>query len=124
MKPFDGDMDDYKRLVLAGELDPAPDRGGKPQATVSRTDERRAAAERRVALAPLRRKLDALEARMTKLADAIAKVDAALADGTAFQKDPAKANELARRRADAAAALTTVEEEWLEISGEIEAANA
>jgi ATP-binding cassette, subfamily F, member 3 len=124
VKPFDGDMDDYKRLVLAGELDPAPDRGGKSQATVSRTDERRAAAERRVALAPLRRKLDALEARMTKLADAIAKVDAALADGTAFQKDPAKANELARRRADAAAALATVEEEWLEISSEIEAANA
>jgi ATP-binding cassette, subfamily F, member 3 len=124
VKPFDGDMDDYKRLVLAGELDPAPRSGGKPQATVSRTDERRAAAERRVALAPLRRKLDALEARMTKLADAIAKVDAALADGTAFQKDPARASELARRRADAAAALSTLEEEWLEISSEIEAANA
>jgi ATP-binding cassette subfamily F protein 3 len=124
VKPFDGDMDDYKRLVLAGELDPVPRRGGKPQATVSRTDERRAAAERRLALAPLRRRLDALEARMTKLGDAIAKIDAALEDGTAFRKDPAKASELARRRADAAEALAALEEEWLELSGEIEAANA
>ena len=61
---------------------------------------------------------------MTRLADVIAKVDAALADGTAFLKDPAKAGELARRRAEAADALAAVEEEWLLLSGEIEAASA
>src|SRR5919107_285426 len=94
VKPFDGDMDDYRQLVLSGGLEPEPRRDDRPAAP-SRTDERRAAAERRVALAPLRKRLDGLEARMTKLSEAIAKVDAALADGTAFQKDPAKASELA-----------------------------
>ena len=93
-------------------------------APASRVDERRAAAERRVALAPLRKKLDALEARMAKLSDVIAKVDAALADGTAFLKDPAKATELSKMRADAADTLASVEEEWLSISGEIEAASS
>ncbi|NIX77087.1 ABC-F family ATP-binding cassette domain-containing protein [Microvirga terricola] len=124
VKPFDGDMDDYRKLVLSGELEPQS-RSEKQQAgTTSRVDERRAAAERRVALAPLRKKLDALEARMTKLSDAITKIDAALADGTAFQKDPAKATELSKMRAEAAETLAAVEEEWLGISGEIEMAGS
>jgi ATP-binding cassette subfamily F protein 3 len=88
VKPFDGDMDDYRALVLSGSLD-AGRRPEKPQASsASKTDERRAAAERRVALAPLRKRLEALEARMAKLSEAIGKVDLALADGSAFQKDP------------------------------------
>ena len=124
VKPFDGDMDDYRALVLSGSLD-AGRRPEKPQASsASKTDERRAAAERRVALAPLRKRLEALEARMAKLSEAIGKVDLALADGSAFQKDPAKARELARMRAEAAETLAAVEEEWLEVSGEIEMAGA
>ncbi|MBF9232271.1 ABC-F family ATP-binding cassette domain-containing protein [Microvirga alba] len=124
VKPFDGDMDDYRKLVLSGELEPQ-NRSDKPQAAASsRIDERRAAAERRVALAPLRKKLETLEARMSKLTEVIAKVDAALADGTAFQKDPAKATELSRMRAEAAGTLASVEEEWLGVSSEIEMAGA
>ncbi len=124
VKPFDGDMDDYRQLVLSGELDPGR-RGDRGSASSpSRTDERRAAAERRVALAPLRKRLEALEARMTKLSGVIAKVDAALGDGTAYLKEPAKASELARMRAEAAAALSGIEEEWLTVSGEIEEASA
>jgi ATP-binding cassette subfamily F protein 3 len=75
-----------------------------------------------VALAPLRKRLSGIEARMTKLGDVIAKVDAALGDGTAFQQNPAKAAELSRMRAEAADALARAEEEWLNVSGEIEAA--
>jgi len=126
VKPFDGDMDDYRQLVLSGELEPQR-RTDKPQPSApssSRIEERRAAAERRVALAPLRKKLEALEARMTKLTDVIGKVDAALADGSAFQKDPAKAAELAKMRAEAAETLASIEEEWLAVSQEIESAGA
>ncbi len=59
---------------------------------------------------------------MAKLGAVIEKVDAALADGSAFLKDPAKATELSKMRAEAAATLESAEEEWLAISGEIEAA--
>ena len=124
VRPFDGDMDDYRDLVLSGELDGAQGRSERPAAGASRTDERRAAAERRVALAPLRKRLEAVEKRMAKLHDVIGKVDAALADGSAFQRDPAKATGLARMRAEAAEALAAVEEEWLALSGELEAAGA
>jgi ATP-binding cassette subfamily F protein 3 len=118
-------MVDYRGVVLAGDQDDAQKRGDSSTAAApSRTDERRAAAERRTALAPLRKRLEAVEARMTKLTGAIAKVDAALGDGTAFLTDPAKASDLSRMRAEAAAALASAEEEWLALSGEIEAAGA
>ena len=64
-----------------------------------------------------------LDARIDKLTGIIAKVDAALADG-AFQKDAAKASELARMRAEAAAALAGAEEEWLTVGAELEEAQA
>ncbi|HKH32829.1 MAG TPA: ABC-F family ATP-binding cassette domain-containing protein [Beijerinckiaceae bacterium] len=121
VKPFDGDMDDYRRLVLAGELEPAHrTRIGVAAPSASRTDDRRAAAARRSALAPVRKRLEAVEARIERLSGAIAKIDAALADGSAFRADPAKAGDLARKRAEAAEALASAEEEWFELSGELE----
>ena len=120
VKPFDGDLDDYRDLVLSRERGDTR-RAAKPQAP-SRANERRAAAERRVALAPLRRKIETIEARMARLGEAVAKIDAALADGSAFQKDPARASDLAKKRGEAASALAALEEEWLALSGEIEAA--
>jgi ATP-binding cassette subfamily F protein 3 len=124
VKPFDGDMDDYRQLVLSGELDPQKRSDRQQASSASKTDERRVAAERRAALAPLRKKLEALEGRMAKLTEVIGKVDAALADGTAFQKDPAKATDLSRMRAEAASTLETLEEEWLVLSSEIEETGA
>ena len=118
-------MDDYRRLVLAGELQPPPRGSGTAEAQrASRGGDRRAAAERRAAAAPIKKRLDAIEARIDKLTGVIAKVDAALADGTAFQQNPAKASELAKMRAEAAEALGQAEEDWLALSGELEAVGA
>ncbi|WP_342151198.1 ABC-F family ATP-binding cassette domain-containing protein [Methylorubrum sp. SB2] len=119
VKTFDGDMDDYRRLVLAG---PERTEAGSEGTGGQKAEARRSAVERRAALAPLKKRLDGIEARMAKLSGAIEKIDAALADGTAFLKDAAKAGDLARMRAEAADALAKAEEEWLEVSGEIEGA--
>src|SRR4051794_25143307 len=56
VRAFDGDMDDYRRLVLSGEAEPQS-RSAAPSPS-SRGDDRRAAAERRVAAAPLRERLE------------------------------------------------------------------
>ena len=53
---------------------------------------------------------------MQKLSGLISKIDAALADGTAFAAEPKRAKLLAKQRRDLEAALTRVEEEWLEAS--------
>jgi ATP-binding cassette, subfamily F, member 3 len=118
VRPFDGDLDEYRKIVLGtdsgAETKAQPASGGK-------TQRRRDAAGRRENLAPLRKQAEALEARIEKLTSVIAKVDAALAEPDAFRREPAKAAELARMRAEAAFALAKVEEDWLTVSGEIEA---
>ncbi|WP_046864934.1 ABC-F family ATP-binding cassette domain-containing protein [Microvirga massiliensis] len=123
VKPFEGDLEEYRRLVLAGALDEEVRPAKKGGDTGSRQDERRAAAERRVALAPIRKRIETVEARLLRLTEIIAKIDAALADGAAFQQDPEKALDLSHKRAEAAAALHRLEEEWLTLSSELESAD-
>lgn len=121
IKTFDGDLDDYRKLILGGDLngvreDTRDDRGNV------KADQRRDAAEKRVALAPVRKKIEAIEARMDKFNGLIARIDAALAAPDAFAKNQEKASEIARQRAELVSALATAEEEWLELSAQIETA--
>jgi ATP-binding cassette subfamily F protein 3 len=127
--PFDGDLDDYRRLVLGkgaervlnnsnnngleGRKDTTPARAG-------RADIRRAAAEKRVELAPLRRRITAAEATVARLTAEIARIDTALAESGLFARDPAKAATLAKARADHTNALAAAEEDWLAASSELE----
>ena len=120
--PFEGDLDDYRRLVLATANDEGQDGASKSDERRSRAETRRAAAERRAELAPLKRRIAALEAEMAKLGRRMAEIDQALADPKLYERDPARAAKLAKERADAAAALAGAEEQWLELSGEYESA--
>jgi ATP-binding cassette subfamily F protein 3 len=126
IKPFDGDLDDYRRLVLS-------DRGGntgarKPASEAapraSRADLRRAAAEKRIELTPLRRRLAEAEKTIARLTAEIARIDGALAAPGLFAREPDKAAALSKARADAAAALALAEDEWLTVSTELESAMA
>jgi ATP-binding cassette subfamily F protein 3 len=121
VKNFDGDMDDYRSYVLGAAKaekrgKPAPEAAAKPKA-----DERKEAATKRVAQGPLRQKLNLAEARIAKLTGLIEKVDEALANG-AFARDPEKALQISRQRAELAEALTAAEEEWLLLGEELESA--
>jgi ATP-binding cassette, subfamily F, member 3 len=116
--PFDGDLDDYRELVLT-ERDGRGKNRGRDQrdpARASRADIRRAAAEKRAELAPLRRRIVEAEATIARLNAEIARIDAMLAGSGLFARDPAKAAALAKARADAAGALASAEEQWLEAS--------
>jgi ATP-binding cassette subfamily F protein 3 len=122
--PFEGDLDDYRRLVLATADDEGRDGASKSDERRSRTETRRAAAERRAELAPLKRRITALEAEMAKLGGRMAEIDQALADPKLYENDPGRAAKLAKERADAVGALAGAEEQWLELSGEYESAAA
>lgn len=121
VKNFDGDMDDYRSYVLGAAKaekrgKPSPDAAAKPKA-----DERKEAATKRAAQGPLRQKLNLAEARIAKLTGLIEKVDAALANG-AFARDPEKAIQISRQRAELSEALAAAEEEWLLLGEELESA--
>jgi ATP-binding cassette subfamily F protein 3 len=117
---YEGDLDDYRRLVLGREASADAQRENE---RVSRTDQRRAAAEKREELKPLKRRIDAAEQSVARLTAEIEKIDAQLA-GDLFARDPAKATALSKSRADAAAALARAEEDWLSASAEYETAMA
>jgi ATP-binding cassette subfamily F protein 3 len=126
--PFDGDLDDYRRFVLSsksaerlsGNTNARNAESGKEAARTGRADVRRAAAEKRIELAPLRRRIATAETAVTRLTAEIAGIDARLAEPGLFARDPAKATALAKTRADQASALAKAEEEWLEASAEFE----
>ncbi len=113
VSPFDGDLDDYRGLVLAQRQTDAPRESAPRPANNARADLRRAAAQKRTELAPLRRRIAEIEARMKQVTAEIARLDATLAQAGLFARDPVRAAALAKSRADHARALAKAEEEWL-----------
>jgi ATP-binding cassette, subfamily F, member 3 len=111
---FDGDLDDYQRIVLSARSDPSPGRGGndRPQGR-DRTE--RGKPEKR---SPLKQKISAAEAEIERITEIIAKIDAALALPDLFSRDPKQAAQLGKARANAVNALQRAEEEWLDASAQ------
>ena len=119
---YDGDMDDYRRLLLErarAERSEAKGDGGP-----SRKDQRRASAEARAAIAPLKKKATDAEALVGKLSAEKAKIEAKLADPKLYE-GPADA--LRKLQIDLGAVekkLAAAEETWLEALEAYEAAAA
>ncbi|MBV9571299.1 MAG: ABC-F family ATP-binding cassette domain-containing protein [Alphaproteobacteria bacterium] len=110
VEPFDGDLEDYKRFLLAGgdlreREEPAPKQ--------SKEDARREAAERRQKLKPLKDKIDIEERHIAALTAELAKFDAALADPLLFLHDPAKGSAVSKKRAEAKRKLDAAESRWV-----------
>ena len=127
VQPFDGDLDDYRRFVLGNTANGprgSTTRASLPPERASRADLRRAAAERRSELAPLKRSIDELGNAIDRLGHEIAAIDKALADPRLYERDPAKAATLGKRRAAATMSLAEAEDRWLALSGEYESALA
>jgi len=117
--PFDGDLDDYRGLVLAARNGTGVSAESRKAGTAPRSgraDLRRAAAEKRAELAPVRQRIAEAEAAIVRLNAEIGRIDAILAGSGLFARDPAKAAALAKTRADHASALAQAEEDWLEAS--------
>jgi ATP-binding cassette subfamily F protein 3 len=119
---FDGDLDDYRRRVLSDRGDSSNKRIERPARPSRDTGPRKGAAERRAEAKPLRDRLARAEVEMGKLTRDIQTLDATLADGQLFSRDPAKAAVLAKTRADKANALAKAEEDWLAAGAALEAA--
>jgi ATP-binding cassette subfamily F protein 3 len=68
----------------------------------------------------VRKRIAALEEQVARFANLIARIDAALAEPDAFTRASQKAAQLASQRRDLEQALAAAEEEWLELSSELE----
>jgi ATP-binding cassette subfamily F protein 3 len=119
VSPFDGDLADYRTLVLDGRSGRSS--GGGSRAPASGQDRRRASAKRREDSAPLRKKVKEAEASIARLQGDIAALDRKLADPKLYQR-PMDAAFLAKERADLVRTLATAEDKWLAASAAAEAA--
>jgi len=116
---YDGDLDDYRRLVLSarGARISSRDRGN--ERNDSRDKAPRSPGEKRV---PLKQRISDAEAEIARITGIIAKIDAALALPDLFTRDPKQAAQLGKARASAAEALQRAEDEWLSASSQFDEA--
>ena len=119
---YDGDLEDYRSLIISGSK--AQNARKLDNSGGSKAGQRKAAAERRRELAPLRKKINEIESLTADLEKRIQKLDSDLADPAIYEKAPDDAALKAKQRSEAQRQLAEAEEEWLLLSGEYEEANA
>ena len=143
VRTYDGDMESYKAELL-GEDKPQSGNGarngGQQQPRIAPKEARRLAAERRLLeaklanpdlyipsrktevtaatarMAAIKKAVADAEQKMAQLTAAIAKADAALADTSLHEKDPARAQKLTFERGQLVRSLAKSEETWLAAS--------
>ncbi len=120
---FEGDMDEYRDLIVSS--------GKKKDEKIevvldgaSKADQRKANAEKRASLAPLRKKINDIESLTAKLEKLIQALDKELGDPALYEKAPANAALKVKERGEAASKLADAEEQWLALSSEYEEAMA
>jgi len=117
---YDGDLDDYRRMVLSarGMRTNSRDRGSNERGN-GRDKPARNGNQKRI---PLKQKISEAEAEIARINGIIAKIDTALALPDLFTRDPKQAAQLSKARAGAASALQRAEEEWLAASSQYDEA--
>ena len=130
VKSFDGDMDDYRKLLTeerrdGDDSDSAADRrrNGDAMAThtaAGRKEQRRAAAEQRAANAHLRKAAVEAEKRLEKLQQKKVALESRLADPEVYNGPTAKLLELQLRYGDLKREIATAEDAWLETQSALE----
>ena len=126
VRPFDGDLDDYRAWLAADAREGAP---AERPTGANRRAERREQAEARNRISalrrPLERELAALERRLAELNAEREGLDALLADPAAYDegaKDRLKRG--LQRRGEVARAMAEVEQAWMELAERIEGLSA
>jgi ATP-binding cassette subfamily F protein 3 len=117
---FEGDMDEYRDLVV-GTTKKGKKNKQVEQPVAAPEPIKPIEAKPRVNPTVLKKKVDELHGLIAKLERLIQGIDTELGDTTIYAKNPTRAAELTKARANAAQKLAETEEQWLELSSELEA---
>jgi ATP-binding cassette subfamily F protein 3 len=128
---YDGDLDDYRRMVLSigDNRNGSRERNretareaAKESAKESVKENARPERGRSERKSPLKQRIAEAEAEIARINGIIAKIDAALALPDLFTRDPKQAAQLGKARAGAQNALQRAEEDWLQASSQFDEA--
>lgn len=109
--PYDGDLSDYRELVLAAGK--TPKSNNAKSKNDKRLNQRKAVADARLSIQPLKQKADEAEARLDKLNETLNRLEEALAAPGLFEKDLPRATKLSKERGALLAAIEDAEGRWL-----------
>jgi ATP-binding cassette subfamily F protein 3 len=115
VKPYDGSLDDYQKLVLKAARGDAEPKSA-PVEESPRT--------KRASPSSLRHKLKVIEGVIAKLEPEIARLDRELTAPDLYAQNTAKAADYAKQRMALAAALAEAEELWIDTTERLTAAEA
>ncbi|MDX2103554.1 MAG: ABC-F family ATP-binding cassette domain-containing protein [Alphaproteobacteria bacterium] len=128
VKPFDGDLDDYRNRIATGDkgaAKPAAKRTADPKKTPPPPPPApQAVAAPKIDVPRMRRQARDAELKLQKLNAEKAALDAELADPGLYANGAAKAQDLSRRKGHIAAEIESLEALWLEAAEALEAAGA
>ncbi len=118
--PYDGDMEDYKRLILKGSDAPEKSKPeSKPRLPAGETVE----ADPKLNVKEARKRIRQLEGIMEKAEEAIIKLDDRLADAS-MANEVERIRQLSEKRTEFERRLQNVEQEWLSLSEAVETGGA
>jgi ATP-binding cassette subfamily F protein 3 len=122
MQPFDGDLDDYARLVLRGTPAAAATTTNPGE---TKRDARRDRAEQRARVAPLKNQASRIEKQIATLETERTDIQAKLADPDLYESGRSEQiADLVRRQGQLGQDIAVLEEAWLETHAALEAAEA
>jgi ATP-binding cassette subfamily F protein 3 len=119
---YEGDLDDYRRLVLSSRGERAGPREAGERNAIREKSEREKSERRNERQKAPKQRIAEAETEIERINAIIAKIDAALALPDIFTRDPKQAAQLSQARANAADALARAEEEWLDASAQVDQA--
>jgi ATP-binding cassette subfamily F protein 3 len=117
VQAFDGDLDDYAKLVLRAAPVGAVDAAGSDPRRQARRDR----AEQRARSAPLRKEIERIEKQLAALERERAGVHAELADPATYANGNPRAGALTQSAGELARRISELEEAWLEAHAALEA---
>ncbi len=117
---FDGDLDAYAAWLKLPSNETELVAKKALDLTKDKKAQRKAAADKRQAQAPIRKRIKQLDTELESLGKRIDQIQFELADGDIYINDAPRATRLAKEQGQLAAAIEEAEMEWLELSERLE----
>ena len=117
VRPYDGDLDDYRRFVVGRSSGDGGDRENGNKAAREKSSKgkivRRDAAAVRSKRAPLKRAAESAEYRLNQATRQKADIETKMADSTLYEGAPERLAELGRKLSAAERSISEAEADWL-----------
>lgn len=123
VNPFSGDLNDYQKWLNENRwgANVKSSKESKQHSAAAKKEQKRLAAEKRQQKAPITNRLKKIDQLMAKLQQEQGELETKLADNTLYQdENKSQLNQIVSRSNQVKSELESIEEEWLELTEQLE----